>query len=220
MLCRQPDVKDESAAYGLADTARDYLNGSPKVVRSILKCGKAWRAWIVASGLRGPNDDDKKLMEEMAMLADVSVASRATFKLAACYQVLHARAARHAWVVQQTVSRFQLFWCRFPARKIPHRVWGWRTDSQSFTNAEAESVITRITHPSELGEPVKIRRRPSWQFFDYEEFSVGFHTQSKSLTDYSTYAIRFPHFQLRPRKTTWANLPAIKSVLKSVNDAE
>lgn len=212
MLCRQPDVKDEFAAYGLADTARDYLKGSPSVVRSILKCGKTWRAYIVASGATEPSDDEKQLMAEMAMLEDLAVASRATFNLAATYQVVHPRAAKHAWVVRQTVDGFRLFWCRYPEKTLPHRVWGWRSDSECFTKAEAESAIKKIIHPSQLGETVKIRRLRRGHFFDYEEVSVGFDTPAEMLTESSSYAISFRRFQLRPRQQTWANLPAVKAV--------
>ena len=218
MLCRQPDVKDEFVPYGLADTARDYLNGSPAIVRRILKSGKTWRAYIVASGAVEPSDDDRQLMEEMAMLADVAVASRATFNLAASYRVLHPRAARNAWVACQMVDDFELYWCRSPQKTIPHRVWSWRNDSQGFTASEAIPLIERVIHPSRLGEAARARRYPRWQSFDYEEFSIGLDRPSQfqvAKKDHSSFAISFRRFQLRPRKRTWANLPAVKSVAAS-----
>ena len=98
MLCRQPDVKPEFAAYGLADTARDYLKGSPTVVRRILQAGKTWRAYIIASGAREPSEDDKALMREMAMLDDLAVASRATWRLASRYETNAPSSRREAWL--------------------------------------------------------------------------------------------------------------------------
>ena len=151
MLCRQPDLEDEYCANGLSDTARDYLNGSPSVVRSVLKSGKTWRAYIVASGAKELSEDDRQLLEEMAMLDDLAVACRATFRLAANYQVLHARADNQGWVAQRRLDDFWVYWCRSPQKTVPDQVWSWRDGMQGFTHSEATSVINKIIHPSRLG---------------------------------------------------------------------
>ena len=93
MLVGQPEVPDEFAAYGLVDTARDYLRDKPQqartIARRILKAGRPWRAFLVATSNSEPSDDDKQLMEEMALLDNLAVASRATHCLAYEYQLMH-----------------------------------------------------------------------------------------------------------------------------------
>jgi hypothetical protein len=201
MLCRQPDVKVEFAACGLADTARLNLKGSPSVVRKILASGKVWRAYIVASGA-------------------IDVASRAASRLATTYQVIHPRAEREGWVVMQSVSSFRLFWCRLPPEPIPHRVFGWHSDSRGFAPSETESTIEWIIHPAELGE---LKQVNLGRFFTYDALIVGFHSPNAVPPLRPTVdgpIVRYEQFFLRPRKRKpWVSLPAVKSVAARMSAA-
>lgn len=218
MLCRQPDANPEFAAAGLAATARDYLNGSPVIVRRILQSGKAWRAFIIASGAREPSEEDKALMEEMAWLDDSSVASRATWCLASRYDTLHDRGIDCGWVLPQTVDEYCLYWCRNPKQRFPSRVWGRRSDLQSFAVSEAEAAVKKIIAPLELGDPVRVypalasracgRRLRA---FDHEDVRVVYEAPS-SLDDVDL----FDRFQVRPMRRIWETIDMVKTISRNV----
>ena len=217
MLCSQPDVEDEFAAYSLTDTARDYFKGSPIVARRILDAGKPLRAFAVASGFKESSDDNKQLMEEFATLEDVTIASRATFLLAAQYRIVHPRALKQAWVVTSFRGEYQLFWCRYPRKKVPHRVWGSHVDSKYFDRRALTSTINEIIKPLSLGEPIRTTRLRRMHYFCYERLSVVLDMAPPSTPNGDNYAICFQRFQLRPLKRSWSNLPAVKEVSVNTN---
>lgn len=158
VLCHAPEAKEEFEPGGLVDATRFYLQGSPAVARRVLESGKPRRALLI-SGAPVPSGEEMRLMEDLAAVEDPWVACRATFRLAHTYRIVHQRAAEQGWVLEEHLPPFRLSWHRFPAKNLPHRVWGWRADGGTFSVEDAASFInSQLLFPASLGDPKSIYR--------------------------------------------------------------